>query len=167
MRVFLLIAILFVFSSHAFAQKVIEPPAEKASTEEVQKWLAGSLAKYGSYKTRAGTIDVSNVRFEGCSVKYTLTRKSGSTSTAVMGATRTVNTIKDEVVIDVAGLSNESVKLLDNVYAELQTVEITLKTGAASGIGDGKVIELVVKAEAGKAIRTALIQAARDCSKKN
>jgi len=168
MRVLLfLIAILFVFGSYAFAQKAIEPPDENASTEELQKWLAGSLAKYGTYKTRSGAVDISNVRFEGCTLIYTVARKVGSTSTAVMGATRTVNTTKDEVVIDGVLLTDDKVKLSDNVYAELQTIEIGLKSSDTSGLGDDSIIELIVKREAGKAIRTALLQAARGCVAKN
>jgi len=168
MRSFLfLIAILFVFTSHIPAQKSIDPPDENASGEQVQKWLAGSLVKYGTYKTRGAAVDVSNVGFEGCTIKYTVTRKSGSTSTAVMGATRTVNTAKEEVTVDAKLLSNDSVKLSDNVYPELQTIEIGLKTGDATGTGVDRVIELVVKLEAAKAIRAALIQLARDCAAKN
>jgi hypothetical protein len=133
----------------------------------VQKWLAGSLVKYGTYKTRGAAVDVSNVRFEGCTIKYTVTRRSGSTSTAVMGATRTVNTAKEEVALDTTLVSKDRVKLSDYVYPELQTIEIGLKTGDVTGIGDDRVIELVVKVEAGKAIQTALIQVARGCVAKN
>ena len=165
--ILILIAILFVVGSHTFAQKSIEPPDENASAEEVQKWLAGSLVKYGTYKTRGAAVDVSNVRFEGCTIKYTVTRRSGSTSTAVMGATRTVNTAKEEVALDTTLVSKDRVKLSDNVYPELQTIEIGLKTGDVTGIGDDRVIELVVKVEAGKAIQTALIQVARGCVAKN
>jgi len=160
-----LIAILFVFSSPVLAQKTIEAPDENASVEEVQKWLVGSLEKYGSYKTRGSSVDVSNVRFESCTLKYVVTRKSGSTSTAVMGATRTVNTAKEEVAIDAALMSNDRVKLTDNVFPELQTIEIALKTGQVSGLGDDRVIELVVKSEAAKAIRTALVRLAGGCAK--
>ena len=167
MRVFLLIATLVIFGSQALAQKSVEPPADDARAEDVQKWLSGALVKYGSYKTRGGVLDVSNVRFEGCTLKYTVTRKSGSTSTAVMGATRTVNITKDEVSLDVALMSNDGVKLSDHIYPELQTIEIGLKKDEVSGSGDDRVIEIVVKQEAGKAIRTALLQSARNCSTKN
>ena len=168
MRVILfLIATLFIFGSPASAQKSIEAPKENASAEEVQKWLSGSLVKYGSYKTRTGVVDISNVRFEACALKYTLTRKSGATSTAVMGATRTVNTTKDDLSIDAGLMTDGGMKLSDHVYPELQIIEISSKTVNTSGLGDDRVIELVVKREAGKAIRTALIQVARDCVAKN
>ena len=168
MRSFLfLIAILFVFSSHSLAQKSVEPPDENASVEELQKWLAGSLVKYGTYKTRGAAVDVSNVKFEACTIKYTVTRKSGSTSTAVMGATRTMSTAKEEVAVDATLMSNDRLKLADNVYPELQTIEMGLKAGDATGIGDDRVIELVVKLEAAKAIQAALLQVARGCIAKN
>ena len=167
MRVFLLIATLVVFGSQVFAQKSVAPPADHATAEEVQKWLVTSLVKYGSFKTRTSVLDISNAKFEVCTLTYTVTRKSGSTSTATMGATRTVNTIKEDVSIDAALMSDEGVKLSDHVYPELQTIEIALKKGQVSGLGEDRVIELVVKLEAGKAIRTALIHAARDCASKN
>ena len=168
MRVFLfLIAAFFVFGSSVFAQKSIEPPDDKAPLEEVQKWLSGTLVKYGSYKTRVEVVDVSNVRFEGCTIKYTVARKSGSTSTAVMGATRTVNTAKDDVSIDAALVTSAGTKLSDHIYPELQTIEILAKTDGLSGLGDERPIELVVKREAAKAIRTALLQIAQGCASKN
>jgi hypothetical protein len=167
MRVLLfLIAALFIFGSHAFAQKSIEPPDENASAEEAQKWLSGALVKYGSYKTRVEIVDISNVRFEGCTIKYTVTRKSGSTSTAVMGATRTVNSTKDDVSIDTGLMTEAGTTLSDHIYSELQTIEIVAKTESPSGLGDDRPIELVVKREAGKAIRAALLRLAHGCSTK-
>jgi len=167
MRVFFfLIAALFVLGSHGLAQKLVAPPDENASVEEVQKWLSSALVKYGSYKTRVDAVEISNVRFEGCTIKYTLTRKSGSTSTAVMGATRTVNATKDDVSIDAAPMTDAGVKLSDHVYSELQTIEIGARTGDVSGLSDDRPIEMVVKREAAKAIRMALLQIARGCAAK-
>jgi hypothetical protein len=160
-----LIAILFALGAQTFAQKT--PPAENASAGELHKWISTALTKYGSYKTRTGAVDISNVRFDGCTIKYTVTQKSGSTSTAVMGATRTMNTLKNEVSIDLPLLSSGGVKLSDHVYPDLQTIEMVLKKTGVSGLADDRVIELAVKREAGDAIRSALLRAARGCSGQN
>ncbi|PYT01638.1 MAG: hypothetical protein DMF63_01980 [Acidobacteria bacterium] len=170
MKVFLfVIATLFAFGSTAAAQKSdsIKPPPDSAAAEEVQKWLASSITKYGSYKTRTTSVAISDVRFEGCTIRYTQTQKSGSVSTATMGVTRTINTVKDDIEIDAAIMSKDHIKLLDHIYPELRTIEINLKNSQTTGVGDSRIIELVVKAEAADAIRTALIQSARICALKN
>jgi hypothetical protein len=135
-------------------------------SKKCRSGFQGTLVKYGSYKTRVDAVEISNVRFEGCTIKYTLTRKSGSTSTAVMGATRTVNATKDDVSIDAAPMTEAGVKLSDHVYSELQTIEIGAKTGDVSGLGNDRPIEMVVKREAAKAIQTALLQIAGGCAAK-
>jgi hypothetical protein len=169
MRILLfLVAVLFSLSSDAFTQKneTVKPPAENASGEELEKWLAGALAKYGSYKTRVASGEVTNVRFEGCTMNYVQARRSGSTSTATMGATRTVNTVKEDVVVNLALLiPDSSVVLADHIYPELQTLE--LKQGAqSSGANDDRLISMIVKREAGDAIKATLVRAAGLCSAK-
>jgi hypothetical protein len=167
MRSFIfLIAVLLLFGLTTEAQKV-EPVKENASAEELQKWIASSITKYGSYKTRASLVAISNVRFDGCTLKYEVTRKSGTVSTAVMGATRTVNTVKEDVDVDSRLMSKDNVAIVDNVYPELRTIEISVRNAQTTGIGDNRIIELVVKQEAADAIRSALIQSHRLCSIKN
>ena len=170
MRVLLfVVAALFVFGSDALAQKgeTVKPPAENATTEEVQKWLAGALAKYGSYKTRVGSGEITNVRFEGCTLNYVQARRSGSMSNATMGTTRTVNTVKEDVAINFALLTPERVLLTDHLYPEFQTLELKPGSGQTTGLNDDRIISLVMKREAGDAIKATIIRAAAACSLKS
>jgi hypothetical protein len=163
------IGVVFLFGADTLAQKneTVKPPAEDATAEEVQKWLVGSLAKYGSYKTRVGSAEISNVRFEGCAINYVQARKSGTMSNATMGATRTVNTVKEDLAVNLALLAPDAVTLGDHIYPELQTLELKQSSGQSSGLNDDRVVSLVVKREAGDAIKATLIRAARACSPKS
>ncbi len=139
---------------------VIKPPPDTATLAESQKWLIDSFTKFGSFKTPVQTVTISNVNFDGCTFNFAETRKSGSVSTATMGATRTISTAKGDVSIDLGRLSADGVKVTDHIYPELRTIELTFA-------GDPRIVEIVVKSEASDAFKTVVIQIGRLCNAKN
>jgi hypothetical protein len=147
-------------ATHAQKRDVVTPPPETATLAETQKWFVDSFPKYGSFKTRVQTVTISNPKFEGCTFTFTQTRKAGSVSTATMGATRTVSTIKDDFSIDASRLTADGIKIVDNIFPELQTLELKFAN-------DSRIVEIVVKAEASDPFRSALIQIGRLCKANN
>src|SRR5215207_2254680 len=126
----------------------IKPP-ETASIAETQQWLARAIAKYASYKTRVEVVALSNVKFEGCTLNFTETRKSGSVSTATMGATRTTNVAKNEISIDLAKIRRNGISLEDHLYPELQNIKLWYSGfDLSEGSTAGRVYYIVVKREA-------------------
>jgi hypothetical protein len=157
-----LAAAIFVSAIEARPQKreEIKPLAETATLAESQKWFADSFVKYASYKTRVVTVTVSNPKFDGCTFTYTQVRKFASTSTATMGATRTTNTVKDDISFDMSRISADGINIADHIYPELQTLELKFAD-------DGRIVEVVVKTGASEALRSALIQIRRLCLAKD
>ena len=167
-KLILLTAALFAISSSAPAQKrnEIKPPAETASLAESQQWIAETLVKYGSYKTRVEAMTLSKVTFDGCGVTFTETRKSGSTSTATMGATRTTNVSKNDISIDLGKVRADGISLEDHIYPELQTVKVWYSGfDLSEGSTEGRIYYIVVKRDAGDAIKMALVQIRRLCKR--
>lgn len=149
----------------------IKPLSQTATLAETQKWLVDAIGKYASYKTRVTAVTISDAKFDGCIFKFALTRKSGSISTATMGATRTTNAVKEEIAFDPSQIESDGIALTDHVYPELQTIEVRSRRAAgadgATTTTHGNIIELVVKREAADAIRAALYQVGRLCPSPN
>jgi hypothetical protein len=165
--IFVLIAAFCVTGLLAQKTEKVKPPPETASLAETQQWLTTGLAKYASYKTRTSAVTTSNVRFDGCTLTLTQSRKSGTVSMATMGATRTTSTLKDDLSINLAHIGSSNIAIVDHVYPELQTLEIRVADPAIKEAGDVRLIELVVEHEASDAIKAALLQANRLCISKN
>jgi len=166
--------IVFVFiaafsATGVFSQKTgkVKPPPETASLAETQQWLTTGLAKYASYKTRTSSVATSNVKFDGCTLTLSQSRKSGTVSMATMGATRTTSTLKDDLSLNLAHLRPNSITIADHVYPELLILEIRVADPAIKEAGHARLIELVVEHEASDAIKSALLQANRLCVAKN
>lgn len=159
---FLVTTAIIIFAAEAVPQKrdSIKPPAETATLAETQTWLVGAIGKYAAYKTRVTTMTITNAKFEGCSFSFTETRKSGSISTATMGATRTTNSVKEDILFDVARLASDGISVSDHIYPEIQTLELKFAD-------DRRIVEIVVKREASDAIKTALTRIQRLCTAKN
>ena len=164
-----MVAMLSVASA-VIAQKSekIKPPPETSPVAETQQWLIAALGKYGTYKTRVESITLSNLKFDGCAFTFTRTRKSGSTSTATMGPTRTTYAAKDDIKIQIQDVRAEGIALEDHIYPEIQTIKIWM-TGfdLTEGSSAGRIYDIVVKREAGDALKTALMQIQRSCVAKN
>lgn len=158
----LLTATLFAIATATNAQKrdVIKPPPETATLVEFQKWFADSFAKYASYKTRSAAVAISSPKFDGCKFSFEQVRKFASTSTATMGATRTVNSVKDDISFDMSLFSSDGVNIVDHIYPEVQTLELKFAN-------DGRIVEIGVKSEASAAFKSALIQMRRLCTAKS
>jgi hypothetical protein len=169
-KLIVLTAALFAISVSVPGQKrnEIKPPAETASLADTRSWIAEALVKYGSFKTRMETVTLSKVTFDGCGVTFTETRKSGSTSTATMGATRTTSVSKNDISIDLAKVRPDGISLEDHIYPELQSIKIWYAGfDLAEGSTAGRIYYVVVKTEAGEAIKSALLQMKRLCMAPN
>ena len=145
---------------HAQKRDVIKPLPETASLAESQKWFVDSFMKYASYKTRVTSVTVSSPKFDGCTFSFTQTRKSGSISTATMGATRTTSTVKEDISFDVSRISADGINVTDHIYPEIQTLELKFKD-------DERIVEIVVKSEASEAFKSALGRIRQLCVAKN
>ncbi len=156
------LAVIFAFATTALSQKhdEIKSLPDTATLAESQKWFTETFVKYASYKTRATTVDFSNAKFDGCTFSFTQVRKSGSVSTAVMGATRTVNSVKEEISFDNSLIAPDGITVTDHVYPEIQTLELKLTN-------DARIVEIVVKREASDAMKAAIMQIRRLCTAKN
>ena len=166
----LLAASVFVFGSGSAAQKrsEVKPLPETASLAEAQKWLIDVFPKSASYKTRVTTVAVSNPKFDGCTFSFSQNRKSGSTSTDTMGATRTTHEIKDDTSIQMDKIRPDGISLLDHIYPDLQTIKIWMSGfDLTEGSNNGRVFEIVVKQEASASIKVGLVQIQRLCAAKN
>ncbi|MEO8042751.1 MAG: hypothetical protein ABI646_09095 [Acidobacteriota bacterium] len=158
----LLTAAIFALTVEVRPQKrdEIKPPAETATLAESEKWFVDSFVKYATYKTKVTTVTVSNAKFEGCTFSYNQARKFASTSTATMGATRTTNTVKEDISFDLGRISADGINVTDHIYPEVRTLELKF-------VDDGRIVEIVVKSEASEAFKTALAQIRRLCAAKN
>jgi len=149
----------------------IKPLSQTATLAEAQKWLVDVVGKYASYKNRVASVTISDAKFDGCTFKFTLTRKSGSISTATMGTTRTTNAVKENLALDTSRIEPDGIAVTDHVYPELEIIEVRLghTAGAeqAAITGPVNIFELVVKRDAADAIKTALYQVARLCQPPN
>lgn len=153
-----------------FAQgKTVKPLAENASLAETQKWLVDALAKNASYKTQVNSEAVSNAKFESCRLSYTLVRKTGAKSQDTMGVTTRTHTAKTDVSFDLSFVEAGGIQLADHIFPDFQTITIKFREGgvAASSPALNTDVELVVKYEAGEAIKAALLHAQRLCTSKN
>ena len=150
----LAIVILSVVSAQA--QKQVAPPPSDASLAELKKWLFNSLPKYASYKTRSGSLTLSDVTLEGCTLKFAETKKAGVMTTITEGAKQTVSTEKDNVAIDIRSLTADKISITDYMYEDLQLLEIKSSP-------DEPAVEMIVKRSAAQAIRSALAAAGHLC----
>jgi hypothetical protein len=150
------IGVLLGLNVLASGQKTITPPPEDAPLETVQKWLLDTFPKYSSYKTRSGSVAVSEVSFDGCNLKFKREQKAGTTTSVTEGAKRTVSRFKDDVTLDLQSMRSDTASLVDHLYPDLQTLEIKL------GPND-PVKEIILKRSAAAAVRSALITAGRLC----
>jgi hypothetical protein len=146
-------------NTSATAQKTVTPPPDDAPIEELEEWIVEALPKYASYKTRSGSVTVSDASLNGCTLKFTLVRKAGTTTTITEGAKRTVSTLEDEVMLDLQEIGTDNTSLLDHLYPDLQTLELKLRPNETA-------MEIVVKSSAAEAVRSALIAGGRICSTK-
>ena len=144
-------------SGIATAQKIVQPPEENASMAELQKWIIQALPKYASYKTRSASVVVSEVKVDGCTIKFVRSRKVGTTTSVTEGARRTVSSSRDDVTLDARDMRPDAISLSDHLYPELQTLGITRPASHPP-------VEIVLKRFAAEAVRSALAAAARRCS---
>ena len=144
---------------HAQKRDEIKPPPATATLAESQKWFVDSFVKYASYKTRVTAVTISNPKFDACTFSFTQVRKFSSTSIATMGATRTTNTVKEDLSFDLSRIPADGVNVIDHIYPEVQALELKFAD-------DPRIVEIVVKSEASEAFKSTLIQIRRLCASK-
>jgi hypothetical protein len=84
-----------------------------------------------------------------------------------MGATKTISTFKDDVSFDTRTMDLDGIVVTEHIYPELQTMELRLVSDEKKEGAQNRVIEIVVKREAGDAIKSAFLQVRRLCTEKN
>lgn len=161
--------LVFIFSfvllivSAVPAQDSIKPLAENASIADTQKWLAEALTKHASFKARASASTVSDVKFEGCDLRFRLVRRTGGISQDAVGVTTRVNTVKTDVAFDMAQIEQDGVEITDHLLPQFQILTIRYRTDTQAE----RLQELVVREEAAEHFKSAFTHARRICSSRS
>ena len=158
-RVVLILIIAFAaLPSHAMSQDNVKPPKEDAARAEIEKWLVQALGKHTSYSTRTTSVSVERVKITGCTIVYSVVRKSNPVSTDTVNGILKTKRVKSEVDLDAARIEPNGIEIVDHVLPEFQTVVIHERFGPSvpPAAGASREIEIVVKYEAAAAIKTAL-----------
>lgn len=143
----------------------VKPLPENASLAETRKWLIEAIPKYASYKTRVNSASVSNVKFEGCSLAMTIVRKTATAIQDVVGVTTRTHSSKQEITFDLSFVEPDGIGLADHIFPEFQTITVKFRSDASATPSQlSRDHEIIVKQEAGEAIRSALILARRHCT---
>lgn len=144
--------------SHAVAQDNVKPPKEDASRAELEKWLVHALGKHASYRTRSVSVSVEKVKLTGCTISYSVVRRSNPENIDNVNAVVKTKLVKSEVDLDAARIEPDGIEIVDHVLPEFQTVVIRERFGPSvpPAAGTSRSVEIVVKHEAAAAIKTAL-----------
>ena len=154
------------FASHAVAQENLKPPKEEASRVELEKWLVQALGKYASYRTRSTSVSVERVKLTGCTIVYSVVRRSDPVSTDSVNGILKAKRVTSEVDLDVARIEPNGIEIVDHVLPEFQTVVIRERFGASvpPAAGTSREVEVVVKYEAAAAIKIVLERFRAHCA---
>lgn len=149
------------FLSNVVAQDKsrLSPLPENAPLEQTREWLINAVKKYAKYKTRTREFTVSNVKFTGCTLNYTLVSRISGSSTATMGTT--VTTSKDAQEISIQHFEVATVSLVEHLYPELRVIKLDFRPADAKE--PLRNTEIVVKADAGEQLKNGFEQAAGLC----
>lgn len=152
--------------SHAVAQDKVKPPNEDASRVELEKWLVHVLGKQASYRTRSMSVSVEKVKLTGCTISYSVVRRSNPVNNDTVNAVLKTKGVKSEVDLDAARIEPNGIEIVDHVLPEFQTIVIRERFGASvpPAAGSSRSVEIVVKYEAAGAIKTALERFRNYCS---
>jgi hypothetical protein len=161
-----------VLSADARPQEAsgLKPLPAKASLAETQKWLSDSIAKAASYRTTRSSVKASKVKFEACSVSFSTAKQSDTSSTATMGTTKTVTSVKNVVNVDLLQIPPAGIYLTENRYPHL--MNIVFSRAGPPGVPDeesGKIpstvqtTEIVVKKEDAERLKEGFARFARLC----
>jgi hypothetical protein len=161
MRVLFLSLFVLMAAMATFGQKNVVSPSENATLEETSKWLVSNFVKYSKYTTPGREFSVSNAKFASCKLNYTEITRFGSTSYAVMGSTVTRTNSKRDLTIDLTTVDPTKIETADHLLPDLRYIRLAKRSAGLSPI------ELVVKAEAANALRSAFARGATLCSKPN
>jgi hypothetical protein len=143
---------------HAFSQDNVKPPKEDASRAELEKWIVHALGKHASYRTSSMSVSVERVKLTGCTIAYSVVRRSNPVNNDTVNAVLKTKGVRTEVDLDVARIESNGIEIVDHVLPEFQTVVIRESFGASvpPAAGTSRLVEIVVKHEAAAAIKTAL-----------
>lgn len=165
-----LILVLFTISLlpiFAAAQnKGVRPLAADASLAETQTWLIDAITKYASYKSRVSSADVSSVKFDRCSMSISMVRRTAAASQDALGVRTKTHSAKQEISFDFTFVAPDGIELADHIFPEFRVVKIKFRSDAnVTPSVLSRDHEMVVKEEAGEAIRDALVHAYKLCMK--
>ena len=161
----LALLILALFCVGAAAQETkLEPLAENASLDRTRDWLVENIRKHASFKTRINSTSVSDVEFKGCSLSLTVVRKTAVAAQDLMGVRRRTQTVKNELAFDFGLVEPDGIRLSDYILPEFQTITISFRPTAGASDALMREHDLIVRREAGEALRDGLAHARSLCT---
>lgn len=146
------------YPPNASSQDNVKPPNEDASRAELEEWIVRALGKHASYRTRSTSVSVERVKLTGCTIVYSVVRRSNPVNNDTVNAVLKTKGVKSEVDLDAARIEPNGIEIADHVLPEFQTLVIHERFGPSvpPAAGTSRAVEIVVKYEAAAAIKTAL-----------
>jgi hypothetical protein len=182
---FALTIAVFAFSISAFSQEMKPLIAQDASLSQTQAWLAKTIDKNSTYHSGDSRDSISNVKFDGCRLSYTIEHQTGynsssmnlpgSASTSAPAYYSTLTTLAlDLKNMNMGGItltplvSNTNMQMLTLYSLEGQkSVSFNLQPNNSrfSRTGFQATATLAVKADVAEKIKIGLVQAISFCQR--
>jgi hypothetical protein len=146
--------------------KNIKSLPENASLDDTRKWLVQAVEKYGSYSTQVNSASVSKVKFENCKFSFSVLKKTGSDVLDNVGVRRTkTHSASQQVAFDLPFIEQDGVAVTDYIYPDFQVITIRFRKGSevSTTSEPSRDLEIIVRREAGEAIRAAFVHARKLC----
>lgn len=164
-RIFLVVLLISLVPVVATAQnRGVRPLAANASLDETRKWLIEAIAKYASYSSRVSSAEVSNVRFNDCSMTIAMIRRTAAATRDTLGVRTRTRSEKQDIAFDLVFIEAGGIELSDHIFPQLKVIKIKFRSDAST---TPSVLspdhEIVVRKEAGEAVRDALLHAYKLC----
>ncbi len=166
--------LMLIFSALCVAQEKskITPLAENASLEDTQKWLKKAVEKYFEFHYNSIYFNVSEVKFSGCELSYTVTRQTNSyiksPGFSIDASAETKKPFKVNFAeLDPEGLvlkndeQNKELKALVLAAPKISPGEPAIGTEPSEPVKNYDL--LILKAEAGEPVKFAFVRAIKLC----
>jgi hypothetical protein len=166
--------LLMMFSAPSAAQEKsrITPPAENASLEDTQKWLKKAVEKYFEFHVGGIYFYVSELKFSGCELSYTVTRRTNSYLKSPGFSIDASSETKKPFQVNFAELDPDGLILKDE--EQNKELKVLVLAGPKLPAGESAIGAepsdpvrhfdlLVMKAEAGEPVKQAFVRAIGLC----
>ena len=157
-RIFVIVLFAVATSTIWSQGKTVSPPAENLPRAEQEKWLVQAIAKYGSYDEMTTAIKISAAKIHGCALSYTQTKRFGATKEQNIIVTTRTDSVKNDIIIDLAKLEVDTMKLSEHMYPEVMTLSFRMRDSVRD-------TEIILRQTAAEAIKTTIERVARACQR--